>query len=164
MTAILALLWLALPAEAAQAPEIRAEPDGSVVGRMVLDAARDEVIEALQDTRRVGRWSPSVVDVASAPRGRCEEVTLTLRGWFFPMIVTAERCPTDQGFSQQLVDSNVFRRWGAEWEVETTPAGTEVRYRLESEISLPVTTGFVQRKTVASMQVELQALAAAVGG
>lgn len=163
---MIALLVLALPVSArvaATSPDIRVESDGSVVGRMVLDAEVDAVLAALADPVTVAEWSPSVRDARRVATGACDTIEVTMEGWVFPMRVTAERCPTAAGFATTMVESDVFREWGAEWSVRAVAGGTEVRYRLYSDIVLPVTDTFVQGKTAASMRVELAALAEAVG-
>lgn len=163
MIALVFVAGVGAAAARADAPEIVVAPDGSVVGRVVLDAEVERVLDALADPVVVATWSPSVREAELVSEGRCDTFAVALDGWVFPMRVTAERCPTADGYATTMVDSNVFRSWGAEWSVRAVPGGTEVRYRLHSEILLPVTDAFVQGKTVASMREELRALAEGVG-
>lgn len=150
-------------AETAHAPpQVHAADDGSVVGRVIVDASPAEVLAVLAQATVVAAWAPAVTDVRTTPRGRCETMELSMRGWIVPMRVQATRCPTAEGYTQQLVDSNVFTTWSAEWTVRATPHGTEVAYRLTSELALPVSRGFVQRKTADSMKSELASLVQAV--
>jgi hypothetical protein len=133
-------MWFLLgPAMASEAPVVTTEADGTVVGVAVVAASEDAVRALLGDASRAAGLSPDVYDVTvEGEEGRCSRVRKHTRGVFRPFELLALRCPTEQGWTEVLVESGDFSSYALEWRVAPDAAGTRVEYRVRTKLSIPV--------------------------
>lgn len=123
-----------------QEPALTVEPDGTVVAVAVIDASADAVRAVLADVQATARLSPEVLSVQAEPEatGRCSEVSRETRGLFHPLRFVARRCPTAEGWHEELVRSEDFSAYATDWRVQSTAEGTRVEYRVKTSVRLPI--------------------------
>ena len=135
---VLGIAW-ATAAVAAEEPRpvVFVEQDGTVVCNVVVEAEPDEVRAFLADPASA-RLAPDLLDAQVADRGPCLEFMKTTRGAWNPLHLRTLRCPTKDGFTETLLDSADFNHFQSEWKVEPVDGGTEVTYRVQTDVNLPV--------------------------
>ena len=123
-----------------QEPALSVESDGTVVAVAVIEASPDAVRAVLADVQATSRLSPEVlsVEAASEDAGRCREVKRETRGLFHPLRFVARRCPTADGWHEELVQSDDFSAYATDWTVVATEGGTRVEYRVKTSVRLPI--------------------------
>lgn len=156
MTPLLAPLLLAAAAHAA---DVQVLADGAVQGRMTLEADADAVLSLLDDSAALAATSPDVRAAQATRAGACDAVELTVKGLFSPFEVHTRRCRTATGWEETLVRSEVFSAWEAAWDVRDRPGGgSEVTYRVRTELDLPVPAGIVRSRTARSVALSMAAV------
>ena len=163
-------LWLvmwfgcALPALAsADEPVVMAEPSGEVRGAVHLAASPEAVRARLADSAELARASEDVVSAVAEPVADCDRLVLKVRGLFSPFHVETERCPTPDGWSENLVASSMFTEWRSDWVVMPLADGTtRVEYVVYTELDAPVPMGMVRQRTVRSVRRCLERLQASL--
>ncbi|MCB9663031.1 MAG: hypothetical protein H6732_02885 [Alphaproteobacteria bacterium] len=152
------LLLLSAAAHAEEEPQVEIAADGSVVGRILLDATPAQVsgvIPSLNDPAN----SSSVLDVRLVPDGECTGIFRTTRGLWSPLTMRTRLCPTAKGWREYLVESEDYDAYDVEWTVSPADAGrTEVRMVVRSEVNLAVPSAIVRGKTVVGVRESFAAL------
>ncbi len=145
-------------------PVVTIDDAGHVVARVVLPASASDVHDILSDTDgAMAELAPDVLDVTIESAGTCELVSRRTRGVFRPFAFRARRCPTRNGWKEVLVDSEDFLAYEAAWELEETAGGTEVIYRIQTELNSPVPQGVVRSSLKSAAGQILSGLAELVG-
>lgn len=150
--ALLIALSLGGPALAADPrPSVQVKDDGSVVGRVVLDASEAEVrqaVEAVQHSR-----NSSVLEIRFTPEGACKSVFRKTRGLVSPLTLKTRLCPTATGWREYLVESSDFDAWETEWILRPQASGgVSVQLSVRSDVNLMVPSSLVQQHTVRSVR------------
>ena len=135
-TALLLLLSLAW-ADGPQV-EVGLQADGTVVGVAVVPATPAAILELVEDPIRSGKLSPDVIRVSFERDGDCVEIDTEARGVFKPLRYKSRRCPTENGWRDQLVESDSFTEYDASWSLRPVDGGTEVTIRVQTEVTLPI--------------------------
>jgi hypothetical protein len=124
---------------------VTVDDEGRVVARIHVPASTEEVRAVLGDTDgQLAALSPDTLSVQTTQVGPCEMVDRKTRGVWRPFAFRAKRCPTDRGWQETLVASDDFTKYEAEWELEATDHGTEVVYKIQTEINAPVPSSLVR--------------------
>lgn len=139
------MLWLLLPAALAADPSVSVGSDGTIVARVHVPANEAQVREALSDPVKAGQLSPEVLSVASTPSGTCEVVTVQTQGAWDPLNYRGMRCPTETGWRTTLLDSDDFSALDVEWKLVAAEGGTDVEYRVKTEVDLAVPQSLVRK-------------------
>ena len=150
--------FLFILAALAAEPTIATSSDGTVVGRVLVDAPEAEVRELLSNPQAVRSMQPEVRAVQSTPSGSCQVVDVKTDGPLNTLDYKALRCPTTKGWRETLLQSDDFNALETEWRLTPTPNGTQVEYRVRTELDMAVPDALVQRgvqKTVGRTLVEL---------
>ncbi len=113
--------------------------DGTIeVSVLSADSVAD-VRTALQDPLARARLFPSVRDVRVIGReGSCVDLRMTTDGFPDTFVYDMRSCQTPQGWKDTLLSSEDFEALDATWQIRSTSAGTEIRYRLKVALDLPV--------------------------
>lgn len=159
------LLSLAALAAFADEPAVTtsSSDDGSVVARCHIEASPAEVKEILADPVAASRLTAEIITVESKPKGDCVELNISTAGMWNPLRYKANRCPTKDGWRYDLAESEDFSALHSEWKLTPSGAGTDVEYRVRTEIkSIP--SALVRKGTERSMRATLIRLAAKVIG
>ena len=152
LTAPLLALMLSSAALAGEPqPSVQVTDDGSVVGRVVLDASEAEVrkaVEAVQHSR-----NSSVLEIRFTPEGACKSVYRKTRGLVTPLTLRTRLCPTATGWREHLVESSDFDAWETEWILRPQASGgVSVQLRVRSDVNLMVPSSLVRQHTVRSVR------------
>lgn len=149
--------WIAAIALAAE-PDVRVEPDGTVVATVVVAAQPTAVRALLADGVDATRLSPDVYGVQATPAGDCQVLDKETRGVFRPFHLRTRRCPTAAGWTETLVGSDDFTAFRSS--VEVAPAGdaTRVTYRVRTSLAIPVPQAALNRSVSDSARVLLDNL------
>jgi hypothetical protein len=135
------MIWTLLVSIArAQDPSASVEADGTVVVSAVVCATPEAVRAVIDDPVALGKLSPDVLATrpeAGAPEG-CQRLSRETRGLFRPLRMLLVRCRTESGWREQLVSSDDFSTFGSEWTLTPTAEGTQVVYRVKTEVNYPV--------------------------
>lgn len=144
------MAWLAVGLSSAaladSPPDVRVDADGTVVGRMLIEADESDVREAISSVQRTN-VSANVLEQRFLPDGGCTSIFRKTRGMFSPMEMNTRLCPTATGWRESLVDSSDFSAYESEWVLRPSGAGTELQLRVRSEINLAVPSALVRRGT-----------------
>ena len=162
MVAILIGWVLVGPVSAATSePVVHVDDAGRVVAMVIVDASPEQVRVILADTAgSLKDLSPNTLSVEVTSDGPCERVDRQTRGIFQPLTFQAKRCPTADGWEETLVESDDFEHYEALWSVRTTDAGTEVIYRIATELTAPVPQVLVRQNLKQAAGTILRALVA----
>lgn len=132
-------MWALLIALAvATEPRVHLEPDGTLVGEVVVDASVHAVRALLDDPSFPAGRSPDVLHVESRGRGDCRDVEIQTRGVFRPLRLLTRRCRTDSGWRESLVESESFTDYEVEWSAVSVDEGTAVTVHSLTQVDLPV--------------------------
>jgi hypothetical protein len=143
---IAAVLGAVCSGARAAEPHISVDSEGRVVARATIDATESAIRGVLADTTgRYAALSSDVLSVESVQSGRCEDVTRSTRGLFRPLRFRSMRCPTNDGFTEVLIESRDFSRYSSEWALNATDEGTEVVYVIDTDVNAPVPDVLVKR-------------------
>ncbi len=155
------LLILAMAAHGGDA-SVAVMDDGMVVGSITVEAEEPAVRALLRDATVVAELSSDVISIESEQTGDCEDTRKKTRGMFAPLTVHTRRCPTDDGWSERMVESDDFHRYETDWEVARTGAGTRVTYKVQTDPDLP--RRFVLKNIVAGVKDTLEQLVSRLKG
>lgn len=162
---LLLALALSPAALADEPPTVQLSGDGTVEARLRLPAeAGAEVRKVLADPAALGQLTSEVLSVETVERGSCQEVTRRTRGMFRPFKLRALRCPTAEGWEESLLEGSDFKAYATEWRVVETADGTEVIYRVRTELDVAVPQAVINQNVVQSTRNQLIKLARRVLG
>lgn len=162
VTAICLAGWLSVPAFGADTSDIVVEvrADGSVAGTIFVPAPYPEVHTYLEDPERTARLTGDTFEITIQRDGSCNDVRRKTRGLFSPLHLHTKRCPTAQGFDEQLAGtSEDFHAYRAQWELAEGRMGTEVTYTVTTDVNLPLPKSFVRSNVITGVKQALQNLA-----
>jgi len=154
---------LATPAVADDGPVVEVNGDGTIDGRVVVGAPPDKVDSYLSDIATLRRHSKDVVDVQITREGGCELVTTTARN-VIEMSYTSRRCRTKLGWVETLLESDGMSDYYAEWMVTPVTGGIEVRFRLRTELDLPVPSRMLRGAMKRNVRHSLELMQETLGG
>jgi len=154
------LIFAALTARAAE-PVVQS--DGSVLMRIVFPASEADVRAELDTAAEASALHGDATLVSQERQGACERSTFQTRGLISSISYVALRCPTATGWKQTLVSSDSFEENEAEWALRTVEGGTELRYRIQVRLDLPVGQGMVNAQIVRSMTQAMERLERRLG-
>lgn len=165
--ATLAALLLCLGVAPASAddgePEVVITADGTIEGTVVVGAPPDVVRSYLADIAMTRKLAKDVVKVDVVKDGGCELVT-TYASSFIEVTYLARRCPTETGWIETLLSSEQFSDYYAEWFVTPVRSGIELRFRLRTDLDLPVPVRIVRGTLKRSVKGTLNAIQGDLGG
>lgn len=155
MESMLALVALV----AAQDPTSSVDASGTVEVRCTVAASEAEVRALLGDAVRTAQLAPDTLTARPTTRGPCTELGMTVKGPLDPIVLRTLRCPTTKGWSYSLLDSDTVTTFSAEWKLTPSASGgTDVVYRIQSDVNLPVPKFLVRKGVLASAQETLRNL------
>ncbi len=121
-----------------QEPTI-AMTDGGLKATIVVHAEPDQVKQLLADPEALYELSPDVVSVQVLETpGQCQQLRTETKGVWSNIVLIELRCPSADGVSHQLVESDTFSRYTVDWSVREVDEGTELTYELEASLSAPL--------------------------
>ena len=161
LAAGLLALGLSPAASAADLPSISSSSSSDgVTMRMLVQAPIDEVRSVLSRAETSVTLSPDVMELHTTDQGNCERVEVSTRGLFSPMRYVGLRCPTSEGWSETLVESEDFTHYDVEWTLSPTDEGTMVTYRIDVSLkNLPVPDRVLHSNLSSSMKHVMASLA-----
>ena len=125
-------------------PAVDVGRDGVVAVSMLIDAPERNIRSVLNDVEgELADLSSDVLTVEVVKEGLCQEIDRSTRGLFRPFRIRSLRCPTAQGWHETLIASGDFSAYSTEWSLNETEEGTEVMYRVHTELFIfprPVVT------------------------
>ncbi len=131
------MVFLLLAQALAAEPVITAQTDGSIVGTTAIAASPEAVRALLADPVACGTLSPDILSVTVTPAGKCSMVDVVSRGAWNPLKWRSLRCPTADGWRDDLVSSDDLQAMHSEWHVVAAADGTTtVEYRTNTQVSL----------------------------
>ena len=158
---VAALGGSASTAVADEAVSIHVEDDGTVVGTVSLLADPAAVRQILGDVGDSSKLSADVLSVRVTPTGPCEEVFRETRGLLEPMLLHTQRCPTEHGWRETLVEVGDFAAYDAEWILRSPEkGGVQVEYRLKTSPTIWIPQTIVEINVVRAVRQTLGALSA----
>lgn len=164
LSAALLLCAWALPASADEGePEVVITADGTVEGTVTVGAPPDVVRSYISDIAMTRKKAKDVVSVDVVKDGGCELVT-TFASSFIDVTYVARRCPTDTGWIETLLESEQFTDYYAEWFITPVKNGIELRFRLRTDMDMPVPVRLVRGALKRSVKGTLVAIQADLGG
>jgi hypothetical protein len=162
--ATLLLVCLAGPALADDGePEVAITADGTIEGTVTVGAPPDVVRTYLADIAMTRKLAKDVVSVDVVKDGGCELVT-TYASSFIDVTYLARRCPTETGWIETLLASEQFADYYAEWFVTPVRNGIELRFRLRTDLDMPVPVRLVRGALKRSVKGTLIAIQGDLGG
>ena len=121
-----------------QEPTI-AMSDSGLKATIVVHAEPEQVKLLLADPEALYELSPDVVSVQILEtRGECQELRTETKGVFSNIVFIELRCPSANGVTHRLVESDTFSRYNVDWSVREVEDGTELTYELEASLSSPL--------------------------
>lgn len=140
-------------------PAITVQADGTYVCRVTVAASAEEVEALLADPVAAARLSPDVLSIQANPAGPCQTLTTTSRGMLSALKFTSKRCPTADGWHEELVASEDFSEFDGTWTVSAVdPSTTEVMYELTTKPNLPVPDAVLRQGVQRSLKTMLRNL------
>jgi hypothetical protein len=122
-------------AAVAAEPQTVVQSDGTVEVRMTVEAETEAVLKVLADTDGVySTLNTDIYRTVSEKRGSCEEVRRETRGVFRPFKFRSLRCPSKDGFTETLLDSDDITTYQTSWELTKTATGTAIVYKVHTEL------------------------------
>lgn len=113
--------------------------DGTIEVTVLAPGSIAEVRQALEDPLTRARLFPSVHDARVIARnGACVDLRMTTDGVSEPFVYDMRSCRTAQGWKDSLLSSTDLDSLDATWQLHSTDAGVEVKYRLKVALDLPV--------------------------
>jgi hypothetical protein len=138
-------------------PTVEVATDGSVVGRVVVEAPESAVRAAIPELQASGVNS-NVLSVVQTRDGSCTAIQRSTRGLYRPLQLSTRFCPTAQGWREWLVSSEDFTAYEAEWTLVPTADGTTVQFRVKSGVNLMVPQSMLTSGTVSGVKETFEAL------
>ncbi len=129
-------------------PQVEVREDGSVVGRMLIEEAPEDVKDALMPAQTQGRPPTGVISVDTTTNGRCIDIHRRTKGLMSPLEMDTRLCPTGTGWQEHLVSSDDFAKYNTTWHVRQAPGGhSYVEVRVDSAVNLKVPESLKHRTT-----------------
>lgn len=151
-------MFLSLAIAFADEPTTTVSDNGTVEVRTVVSVPEAQVRALLADPMASARLAPGFVSMSTAPEGNCLHLNMAVSGPMSDIEYTALRCPTATGWRTSLLQSDTLTAMVAEWSVAPKGGGTEVVYRLRSDVKMPVPRFLVRRNVVQSAIGTLESL------
>ncbi len=139
-------------------PVTTVSENGTVEVRTLVSASEAEIRALLSDPMASARLAPGFMSMSTAPQGACLHLNVAVAGPLDAISYTALRCPTATGWRTSLLESDTLTAMDAEWSVTPRADGTEVVYRLRSDVSMPVPSFLVRRNVLRSAVGTLESL------
>lgn len=143
-------------------PTVSVNEEGIIEGEIDLPANESVVRLLLSDAVGSSLLSTDVYDATTRQEGKCEIVYRKIRGMWRPITYHAKRCPTKNGWIENLVKSDTVSNYYMEWKVFGLDNGTRVRYKIKTEFDLPVPKSIVRGETKRSVRKMLKNLFAKI--
>ena len=120
------MVFLVLAQAFAAEPVVTAQADGSILATTAIAASPAAVRAILEDPVAWGALSSDILAVTATPAGKCTMMDVTSRGLWNPLHWLALRCPTADGWRDDLVSSTDITSLHSEWRVlsQAPPAAT----------------------------------------
>lgn len=132
---------------------------GMAHARAFVAQSEAEVREALRDPEVAAALPPEVLKVHTLSGGACVTLGITVKGAWDPLTYTTQRCPTASGYTYRLLNSDSITAYEAEWSLSPRPGGgTEVNYKVRTEVDLPVPATLVRKGVLQSAKDTVLAL------
>ena len=150
---MLTTLLLALFTSSAHAgdPVVQVEDSGVVVGRIVVDAPRDQVLTEVPNMS-ASTNDPAVLSVSFTPDGPCRNYLRKTKGLWSPLQMQTRLCPTATGWREFLTQSDDFDAYTVEWNLSDRGNGTTVELRVHSDPNIAVPAALVRQNMVGSVR------------
>lgn len=143
----------------AQTPVGSFDADGMARVFVVVPDGELAVRAALFDPEAAAALPPEVLAVHTIATGKCVTLGVTVKGAWDPLRYTTQRCPTVTGYRYQLLQSDTITRYEAEWSLlPHVGGGTEVTYRIRTEVDLPVPNSIIRQNVLISAKDTVLAL------
>jgi hypothetical protein len=157
---MIALTLLAHMTALAADPQVNIDAAGGVVGTMLIDASAAQVRSVVGDAVQAAELSPDVVSVkrVSSDSG-CDQLVTETKGMWRNLRYTSRRCPTADGWDDNLVESSDFNAYESTWALREVDGGTHVTVRVHTDVNLPVPASMVQKRSSKSVGELLENLA-----
>ncbi|MFH1467642.1 MAG: SRPBCC family protein [Pseudomonadota bacterium] len=140
------------------------ETGDTVIGTLTLHATPVQVRGVLSNPLATAHLSPDTVSAEFTASGACYELSVRVRGLLNPMAMRSRRCPTADGWVEDLVASEDFKRYHQTWSViPLDGGGTRVEYRTTIELVLPAPRVLLVESTKRSVDASLKRLAERLG-
>lgn len=161
---LIALALLASARAAEPTPPVTDSAD-RVTTAVVVPAAPDAVRAVLADPTAACRLSADVLSArVVGADGPCALIAVTTRGLTSPLSYTTRRCPSADGYTETLVQTDDFDQQDARWRLRAVPGGTEVTLQVRSQPRLPVPQRIINATVGSSAVQALKALVQRVTG
>jgi hypothetical protein len=133
---IAGMALFAISSEAAsQELSVDVARDGEVVVSLLIDAPASNIRHILNDIEgELAALSTDILTVEVLKTGTCQEIARSTRGLLKPFRLRSLRCPTAHGWHESLLASGDFSAYSTDWSLIETAAGTEVVYRVRTEL------------------------------
>ena len=92
--------------------------------------------------------------------GSCQQVAFVSPNPIIEARYEVKRCPTSDGWSASLIESNAFSTYASSWKVVDREGGASITYQVELETSLWVPNSLVRSETRRSVKKMLRSMAA----
>jgi hypothetical protein len=117
----------------------------------------------LADPVASARLIPDLISTEVLTQGRCQDLGLTTRGLTRPLQVRVRRCPTADGWRQDLLQSDDFTTYEVVWQIQPLESGTRVIYRIAMNVNLPVPAYLIHKGMVVNATGTLKSLKSKLG-
>ncbi len=166
LTALPVCLHLAAGLARAAEPSAPTVAGVSTVSTDVFIAADAATVRAaLADPLVASRLNGDVLDArVLGKQGDCTLMQITTRGLTTPLVYTTRRCPTADGFSESLVQTQDFDAQTSVWRLLPVSGGTQVTFEVSSQPRLPVPQRLINAAVGSSAVQTLKNLVARVTG
>lgn len=136
-----------------------------VTTAVVIPADPAAVRAALADPTAACRLSTDVLSArVVATEGPCALIAVTTRGLTAPLAYTMRRCPSADGYTETLVQTDDFDQQESRWQLRAVPGGTEVTLQVRSQPRLPLPQRLINATVGSSAVQALKNLAHRVTG
>jgi hypothetical protein len=153
------LILLSAALALAEEPIPVMDSKGTIVIKTTVPQSEETVRAALADPEQAARLPPEVLGVTTLTSGKCVTLGVTVKGAWDPLKYTTQRCPTAHGYKYKLLGSESLTAYEAEWSLLAQPGGgTEVTYRVHTELDLPVPRALIRKGMLQSARDTLAAL------
>ena len=141
------------------------DDDGFVTLSARLAAPVEAVRGHLDDVTAAFDLVDDARAVRATRRGDCQEIEVETPGILRPMRYISMRCPTADGWSERLVQSEDFALHEVEWHITPAADGaTDITYRVRVALSMPGVHSLVIKKLSSSMERTVSRLSAVLPG
>jgi hypothetical protein len=125
--------------------DVSVDPSGTWEVRETLPVPLAEVRTIVDDPRRAAALAPDFRAISVREIDPCQDLSMTVNGPWRSILYVARRCPTATGWRYDLVHSDTITDLYAEWVLAAAGTGTDVRYRLRTDVNYAVPQVLVRR-------------------